>query len=235
MAGALAQMEHDLNEQVAHFESVGKLLEAQRLKQRVRYDMEMMREVGYCNGIENYSRYLDGRTPGDPPFTLLDYFPDDYLLIVDESHQTMPQIRGMYNGDRARKEVLIEYGFRLPAAFDNRPLKFDEFEQRVGQTIYTSATPGPYEMEHIGFKQEVTETDSKGKPTARKWIAADVTGQIVEQIIRPTGLMTRRFRAPHARPDRRSVGRDSRAATPRGQRVLVTTLTKRMAEDLTDF
>jgi excinuclease ABC subunit B len=235
MAGALQQMEHDLNEQVAHFESVGKLLEAQRLKQRVRYDMEMMREVGYCNGIENYSRYLDGRTPGTRRLRCSITFPDDYLLIVDESHQTMPQIRGMYNGDRARKEVLIEYGFRLPAAFDNRPLKFDEFEQRVGQTIYTSATPGPYEMEHIGYKQEVTETDSKGKPTARKWIAADVTGQIVEQIIRPTGLIDPEISVRPTRGQIDDLLGEIRERTAKGQRVLVTTLTKRMAEDLTDY
>ncbi|HEY0075209.1 MAG TPA: DEAD/DEAH box helicase family protein, partial [Abditibacteriaceae bacterium] len=145
MGSALKQIEYDLEQQVELFKSQGKLLEAQRLLQRVRYDMEMMREVGYCNGIENYSRYLDGRVPGAPPYTLLDYFPDDFLLIIDESHQTLPQLRAMYNGDRARKEVLIDYGFRLPAAFDNRPLKFEEFEEHMGQAVYTSATPGPYE------------------------------------------------------------------------------------------
>ena len=235
MAGALTQIERDLNEQVALFESTGKLLESQRLKQRVRYDMEMMREVGYCNGIENYSRYLDGRIPGAPPFTLLDYFPDDYLLIVDESHQTMPQIRGMYNGDRARKEVLIEYGFRLPAAFDNRPLKFEEFEERRGQTVYASATPGPYEMEHIGYKQEVTETDAKGKPMSRKWIAGDVTGQIVEQIIRPTGLIDPEISVRPTRGQIDDLLGEIRERTSKGQRVLVTTLTKRMAEDLTEY
>ncbi len=235
MGGALEQIERDLNEQVALFESQGKLLEAQRLKQRVRYDMEMMREVGYCNGIENYSRYLDGRTPGAPPFTLLDYFPDDYLLIVDESHQTMPQIRGMYNGDRSRKEVLIEYGFRLPAAFDNRPLRFEEFEERRGQAIYTSATPGPYEMEHIGYKQEITETDAKGKPTARKWLPADVTGQIVEQIIRPTGLVDPEISVRPTRGQIDDLLGEIRERTGRKQRVLVTTLTKRMAEDLSDY
>ncbi len=137
MGSALTQIEYDLEKQVELFKSQGKLLEAQRLLQRVRYDMEMMREVGYCNGIENYSRYLDGRVPGAPPFTLIDYFPDDFLMIIDESHQTLPQLRAMYNGDRARKEVLIDYGFRLPAAFDNRPLKFEEFEERMEQTIYT--------------------------------------------------------------------------------------------------
>ena len=134
MGAALEHIERDLEEQTTYFESVGKLLEAQRLRQRVRYDMEMMREVGYCNGIENYSRYLDGRIPGDAPYTLIDYFPDDYLLMIDESHVTMPQVRAMYNGDRARKETLVDYGFRLPSAFDNRPLKFEEFEKRMGQT-----------------------------------------------------------------------------------------------------
>jgi excinuclease ABC subunit B len=257
MAGALTQIENDLNEQVAYFESVGKLIEAQRLKQRVRYDMEMMREVGYCNGIENYSRYLDGRVPGAPPFTLLDYFPKDYLLIVDESHQTMPQIRGMYNGDRARKEVLIDYGFRLPAAFDNRPLKFEEFEERRGQTIYVSATPGPYEMEHIGYRQEITEIEAvpevetaeavvpekkggrkpaKKKPaTTRQWIPADVTGQIVEQIIRPTGLIDPEISVRPTRGQIDDLLGEIRERTARKQRVLVTTLTKRMAEDLTDY
>ena len=259
MAGAVVQIEADMNEQVAYFESVGKLIEAQRLKQRVRYDLEMMREVGYCNGIENYSRYLDGRVPGAPPFTLLDYFPKDYLLIVDESHQTMPQIRGMYNGDRARKEVLIDYGFRLPAAFDNRPLKFEEFEERRGQTIYVSATPGPYEMEHIGYRQEITEieaapdasstqtapeTYANGKPrkpkkvkpaTTRQWIPAEVTGQIVEQIIRPTGLIDPQIDVRPTRGQIDDLLGEIRERTARKQRVLVTTLTKRMAEDLTDY
>ena len=236
MAGALVQIEHDLNEQVAHFESVGKLLEAQRLKQRVRYDMEMMREVGYCNGIENYSRYLDGRTPGAPPFTLLDYFPKDFLLIIDESHQTLPQIRGMYNGDRARKEVLIDFGFRLPAAFDNRPLQFPEFEERRGQTLYVSATPGPYEMEHIGYKMEVLEADSKGKPIAKQWIPTeDVTGQLVEQIIRPTGLIDPEISIRPTRGQIDDLLGEIRSRVARNQRVLVTTLTKRMAEDLSDY
>jgi excinuclease ABC subunit B len=235
MGAALEQIEKDLDEQVAYFERNGKLIEAQRIKQRVRYDMEMMREVGYCNGIENYSRYLDGRVPGAPPFSLLDYFPKDYLLIVDESHQTMPQIRAMYNGDRARKEVLIEYGFRLPAAFDNRPLKFEEFEERRGQTVYVSATPGPYEMEHIGFKQEVTETDKKGKPLARKWVRAEDTGQLVEQIIRPTGLIDPEISIRPTRGQIDDLLGEIRERTAKGQRVLVTTLTKRMAEDLSDY
>ena len=236
MEGALVQIERDMNEQVALFESQGKLIEAQRIKQRVRYDMEMMREVGYCNGIENYSRYLDGRVPGAPPFTLLDYFPKDYLLIIDESHQTLPQIRGMYNGDRARKEVLIDYGFRLPAAFDNRPLKFDEFQERRGQSIYVSATPGPYEMEHIGYEMEILETDKKGKPITKQWSPTDnITGNLVQQIIRPTGLIDPEI---FVRPSRGQIDDllgEIRLRTARGQRVLVTTLTKRMAEDLTDY
>ena len=236
MGGALEQIERDLDEQVALFERQGKLLEAQRIKQRVRYDMEMMREVGYCNGIENYSRYLDGRTPGAPPYTLLDYFPDDFVLIVDESHQTMPQMRGMYNGDRARKEVLVDYGFRLPAAFDNRPLKFDEFESRIGQTIYVSATPGPYEMEHIGYRQEILETDVRGKPLARAWRPTDdVTGQLVEQIIRPTGLLDPEIVIRPSRGQIDDLLGEIRARVAKKQRAIITTLTKRMAEDLTDY
>jgi excinuclease ABC subunit B len=236
MAGALIQIEHDMNEQVALFESQGKLIEAQRIKQRVRYDMEMMREVGYCNGIENYSRYLDGRTPGDAPYTLLDYFPKDFLLVIDESHQTVPQVRGMYNGDRARKEMLVDYGFRLPAAYDNRPLKFEEFEARRGQSFYVSATPGPYEMEHIGFVPDVIQTDKKGKPTARAWKPGeDVTGQLVQQIIRPTGLIDPEISVRPSRGQIDDLLHEIRTRTSKGQRVLVTTLTKRMAEDLTDY
>lgn len=243
MAGALSQIEQDMEDQVAYFQRNGKLIEAQRIRQRVRYDMEMMREVGYCNGIENYSRYLDGRAPGAPPFSLLDYFPKDYLLIVDESHQTMPQIRAMYNGDRARKETLIEYGFRLPAAYDNRPLKFEEFEERRGQCIYVSATPGPYEMEHIGYKLEVTETPAvqaegakKKKPDiTRQWLPDNVTGQIVEQIIRPTGLIDPEISIRPSRGQIDDLLGEIRERTGKGQRALVTTLTKRMAEDLTDY
>jgi len=235
MEVALKQIEHDLEEQVAFFSREGKLLEAQRLQQRVRYDMEMMREVGYCNGIENYSRYLDGRKPGAPPFSLLNYFPDDYLLVIDESHQTLPQIRGMYNGDRARKETLIDYGFRLPAAFDNRPLKFEEFEERVGQTIYTSATPGPYEMEHIGYKREIIEADSKGKPITQEWVPEDVTGQLVQQIIRPTGLLDPEIVVRPTRGQIDDLLGEIRERVSRKQRVLVTTLTKRMAEDLSEY
>lgn len=235
MGSALTQIEHDLETQVEFFKANGKLLEAQRLLQRVRYDLEMMREVGYCNGIENYSRYLDGRVPGAPPFTLLDYFPKDFLLIIDESHQTLPQLRAMYNGDRARKEVLIDYGFRLPAAFDNRPLKFEEFEERMGQTIYTSATPGPYEMQHIGYKQVVLEEDAKGKPILREWQPDNVTGQLVEQIIRPTGLIDPEILVRPSRGQIDDLLGEINARTAKNQRVLVTTLTKRMAEDLADY
>lgn len=236
MAGAIKQIEFDLEAQVEYFKSQNKLLEAQRLMQRVRFDLEMMREVGYCNGIENYSRYLDGREPGAPPFTLLDYFPKDFLLILDESHQTLPQLRAMYNGDRARKEVLIEYGFRLPAAFDNRPLKFEEFEAHMGQTIYTSATPGPYEMKSIGYEQIILEEDAKGKPILKEWRATEnVTGQLVEQIIRPTGLIDPEILVRPSRGQIDDLLGEINARTAKNQRVLVTTLTKRMAEDLTDY
>lgn len=235
MEGALEQIEHDLEEQCKYFESVGKLLEAQRLRQRVRYDMEMMREVGYCNGIENYSRYLDGRKPGDAPYTLIDYFPDDYLLIVDESHVTMPQVRAMYNGDRARKETLIDYGFRLPSAFDNRPLKFEEFETRMGQTTYVSATPGPYELEHIGLERNVVDGQHKGTSMgAFKMPEGDYAG-LAQQIIRPTGLIDPEISVRPTRGQIDDLLGEIRARTAKNQRVLCTTLTKRMAEDLTDY
>ena len=206
---AIHNIEAELEERLAFFKEQGKHLEAQRLEQRTRYDLEMLKEVGYCSGIENYSRHLDGRAPGTHPWTMIDFLPSDYLLVIDESHMTIPQIRGMYNGDRARKETLVEYGFRLPSAIDNRPLKFDEFEQVMGHTIYTSATPGPYEM---------------GK--------AD---QVVEQIIRPTGLIDPEV---EVRPTTGQVDNligEIRERVERGERVLVTTLTKRMAEDLSEY
>jgi excinuclease ABC subunit B len=238
MEGALKQIESDLNDQVEYFHGQGKILEAQRLQQRVRYDMEMMREVGYCNGIENYSRYLDGRAPGAPPFTLLNYFPKDFLLIVDESHQTMPQIRAMYNGDRARKETLVEYGFRLPAAFDNRPLKFEEFEERIGQTIFTSATPGPYELEHIGLERKKVDDGEvkKGKasPMPFELPTGDYPG-LAQQIIRPTGLIDPEIVIRPTRGQIDDLLGEIRARIAKNQRVLVTTLTKRMAEDLSDY
>ena len=206
---ALASIEDELQERLAYFRKHGKLLEAQRLEQRTRYDMEMIREIGYCNGIENYSRHLDGRAPGTPPFTLLHYFPDDFLLVLDESHQTVPQLRGMYEGDRSRKESLVEHGFRLPSAFDNRPLTFDEFEQLHGQTIFTSATPGPYE-----FK---------------------VGAQVVEQVIRPTGLVDPELEVRPTRGQVDDLIAEINARAARGERVLVTALTKKMAEDLTEY
>ncbi len=209
LAEAIQDIEAEAEEQVAYFTSQGKLLEAQRLKQRTTYDMEMLREVGFCSGIENYSRPLAQRPPGSTPWTLLDYFPADWLLFIDESHMTLPQIRGMYNGDRARKEVLVSYGFRLPSAMDNRPLTFAEFEDHVNQAIYVSATPGPYELEH-------------GE-------------QVVEQVIRPTGLIDP---VVDVRPTKGQIDdllREIRLRTSKGQRALVTTLTKRMAEDLTEY
>jgi len=206
---AIKNIETELEDRLAFFKEQGKHLEAQRIEQRTRYDLEMLKEVGYCSGIENYSRHLDGRAPGTHPWTKIDFLPSDYLLVIDESHMTVPQIRGMYNGDRSRKETLVEYGFRLPSAVDNRPLKFDEFEQVMGHTIYTSATPGPYEL---------------GK--------AD---QVVEQIIRPTGLVDPEVEVrPTAGQVDNLVG-EIRQRVERGERVLVTTLTKRMSEDLSEY
>ncbi|MDD5369681.1 MAG: excinuclease ABC subunit UvrB [Anaerolineaceae bacterium] len=206
---AIREIEVELEDRLAYFKAHEKLLEAQRIEQRTRYDLEMLKEVGYCSGIENYSRHLDQRPAGSAPWTLIDYLPNDYLLFIDESHMTIPQIRGMYNGDRSRKEVLVEYGFRLPSAVDNRPLRFEEFEQHMGITIYTSATPGPYEI-------------------AR----AD---QVVEQIIRPTGLLDPEV---EVRPTTGQVDNligEIRERVAGGERVLVTTLTKRMSEDLADY
>ncbi len=206
---ALGNIEAELEERLALFKQEGKLLEAQRLEQRTRYDLEMLKEVGYCSGIENYSRHLDGRAAGTPPWTMIDFLPSDYLLVIDESHMTVPQIRGMYNGDRSRKETLVEYGFRMPSALDNRPLKFAEFEKVMGYTIYTSATPGPYEMEK-----------------------AD---QVVEQIIRPTGLVDPEVEVRPVKGQVDDLVGEIRQRVERGERVLVTTLTKRMAEDLSDY
>ncbi len=205
----IAVIEADLKERIAQFEHDGKLLEAQRIAQRTNYDIEMMREIGYCQGIENYSRYFDGRKPGDAPYSLLDYFPKDFLCFIDESHVTVPQIRAMYNGDRARKNTLVEYGFRLPSAYDNRPLLFQEFEERIHQTIFVSATPGPYEL-------------------AR-------TQQTVEQIIRPTGLLDPEISVRKATGQVDDLVAEIRMVVARKQRVLVTTLTKVMAESLTDY
>ncbi len=209
MVEGIKDIEKELAERLAELKKQGKLLEAQRLEQRTLYDIEMMREIGYCSGIENYSRHLGRRQPGDPPWTLMDYFPDDYLLVVDESHMTIPQVRGMYKGDRSRKQVLIEYGFRLPSALDNRPLMFHEFEARINQVIYTSATPGPYEREH--------------------------SAQIVDQIIRPTGLVDPEIIVRPTKGQIDDLLAEIRRRVQRGERALVTTLTKRMAEDLADY
>jgi excinuclease ABC subunit B len=210
LADALKTIEAELIERKAQLEREGKLLEAQRVYQRTMFDLEMLREVGHCHGIENYSRHLSGRAPGEPPPTLLDYLPKDALIIIDESHQSVPQVRGMYHGDRQRKQTLVEYGFRLPSALDNRPLNFEEFEQRLGQIMYISATPGPYELQKAG-------------------------GVVVEQVIRPTGLMDP---VVDVRPVKGQVDdllAEIRIRAARNERVLVTTLTKRMAEDLTEY
>ena len=209
MDACLENIERDLNEQVEALRAGDRLVEAQRLEQRTRYDIEMMREIGYCSGIENYSRYFDGRRPGDAPFTLLDYFPKDFLVFIDESHVTVPQIRAMYNGDYARKSALVDYGFRLTSAFDNRPLKFFEFEERVGQTIYVSATPGPYELSRAE--------------------------NVVEQIIRPTGLLDPEIFVRPVEGQIDDLIGEINAKIAKGQRSLVTTLTKKMAEDLSDY
>lgn len=206
---AIRSIEAELEERLAELRAQGKLLEAQRLEQRTRYDIEMLREVGYCSGIENYSRHLSGRKPGEPPWTLLDYFPDDYLMFIDESHLAIPQVRGMYHGDRSRKDVLVEYGFRLPSARDNRPLTFEEFLDRINQVIYVSATPGPWELQ--------------------------VSEQIVEQIIRPTGLLDPEISVRPTRGQIDDLLHEIRQRVARGERALVTTLTKKMAEDLADY
>ena len=209
MDAAVQQIYKELEERVAFFEANGKLVEAQRLKQRTMYDVEMMQELGYCSGIENYSRVIEGRPVGSPPHTLLDYFPDDFVLFIDESHVTLPQVRAMYNGDRARKNSLVEYGFRLPCAFDNRPLKFDEFDDRVHQIVYVSATPGEYERTR--------------------------SGQIVEQVIRPTGLLDPEVEVRPVEGQIDDLIDQINQRTARQERVLVTTLTKKMAEDLTAY
>lgn len=206
---AIVEIEEELAERIACFRAGNKLIEAQRIEQRTRFDIEMMKELGYCSGIENYSRFLDGRPPGTPPNTLLDYFPKDFLLVIDESHQTLPQLRAMYNGDRVRKETLIDYGFRLPSAADNRPLKFYELEERIGQTVFVSATPGPFER--------------------------DQSAQVVEQIIRPTGLIDPEIIVRPTRGQIDDLLEELRLRAQRGERALVTTLTKKMAEDLTRY
>ena len=209
MDAAIQEIYREMEERVAFFEGEGKLIEAQRIKQRTMYDIEMMQELGYCSGIENYSRVIEGRPAGSPPHTLLDYFPKDFVLFIDESNVTLPQVRAMYNGDRARKTTLVDYGFRLPCAFDNRPLKFEEFERRVNQVVYVSATPGEYERTR--------------------------SGQIVEQVIRPTGLLDPRIEVRPVEGQIDDLIGEIHTRTARSERVLVTTLTKRMAEDLTAY
>ena len=209
LKNALSQIERDREEAIARFEAEGKPLEAERIGQRVAYDIEMMREVGYCSGIENYSRYFDGRRPGEAPYTLIDYFPKDFLTIIDESHMTIPQIRAMYNGDKARKNSLVEFGFRLEAARDNRPLKFEEFEKKLKQTIFVSATPSMYEL--------------------------DKAGQVVEQVIRPTGLLDPEIEIRPIKNQVEELMVECRKTIERGARILVTTLTKKMAESLTTY
>mgnify|MGYP000860731040 CR=1 FL=1 len=209
MDAAVQEIYRELEERVAFFEGEGKLIEAQRVKQRTMYDIEMMQELGYCSGIENYSRVIEGRPVGSPPHTLLDYFPEDFVLFIDESHVTLPQVRAMYNGDRARKTTLVDYGFRLPCAFDNRPLKFPEFEQRLNQVIYVSATPGEYERTR--------------------------SGQVVEQVIRPTGLLDPVIMVRPVEGQIEDLLGEIRVRIDRGERALVTTLTVKMAEDLTDY
>jgi excinuclease ABC subunit B len=210
MEKAIRGIESELEEQLAKLENQGKLLEAQRLRMRTSYDIEMMRQVGFCSGIENYSRHIDGRGAGSAPATLLDYFPDDFMLVIDESHYTVPQIGGMYEGDASRKRTLVEHGFRLPSALDNRPLTWEEFQDRIGQTVYMSATPGPYEMGQAG-------------------------GEFVEQVIRPTGLVDPEVVVKPTEGQIDDLVHEIRVRAERDERVLVTTLTKKMAEDLTDY
>ena len=210
MEKAIGTIERELQERVKYFKDNGKLIEAQRIEERTNFDIEMMKETGFCQGIENYSRHISGREPGSAPFTLFDYFPKDFLLLIDESHATIPQVRAMYNGDKARKESLIKYGFRLPSAFDNRPLKFNEFEERINQVIFVSATPADYEKEHS--KENV-----------------------VEQIIRPTGLLDPRIEVKPVENQIDDLIEQIRERTAKNERVLVTTLTKKMAEDLTAY
>lgn len=210
MERAITTIQKELKERVKYFKDNGKLLEAQRIEERTNFDLEMMKETGFCQGIENYSRHISGREPGSAPFTLFDYFPKDFLLLIDESHATIPQVRAMYNGDRARKETLVNYGFRLPSAFDNRPLKFEEFEERINQVVFVSATPGDYEKEH-----------SKER--------------VVEQIIRPTGLLDPKIEVRPVENQVDDLIKQIRERTERNERILVTTLTKKMAEDLTKY
>ena len=210
MDRAIVTIEKEMEERVKYFKEQNKLIEAQRIEERTNFDIEMMKETGFCQGIENYSRHISGREPGSPPFTLFDYFPNDFLLLVDESHATIPQVRAMYNGDRSRKDSLVNYGFRLPSAYDNRPLKFEEFEEKLNQVVFVSATPADYEKEH---SQE----------------------NVVEQIIRPTGLLDPKIQVKPVTNQIDDLIEQIRIRTERQERVLITTLTKKMAEDLTEY
>lgn len=206
---AIKSIEEELEQRLQELRSMGKLVEAQRLEQRTRYDIEMLQEMGFCKGIENYSRHLTGRPPGSPPYTLLDYFPKDFIMFIDESHVTIPQVRAMYNGDKARKDALVEYGFRLPSAYDNRPLTFEEFEEKLNQVIFVSATPGPYELKK--------------------------SSRVVEQIIRPTGLVDPEIEVHPVKGQIDHLIGEIRKRVEKNQRVLITTLTKKMAESLTEY
>ncbi|MBI2330156.1 excinuclease ABC subunit UvrB [Candidatus Daviesbacteria bacterium] len=227
----IKQIEEDLESRIKQLELSGKLVEAQRLEQKTHYDLEMIRQFGYCNGIENYSRYFDGREPGDPPYTLLDYFPEDYLVIIDESHITIPQIRGMYNGDRSRKETLIDFGFRLPSALDNRPLRFEEFQRKLNQVIYASATPEDYELSlartfHLGGGTDTPPRENDGL------LGYD---GIAEQLVRPTGILDPEISVRPVKGQIEDLLKEIESRVKSQERVLVTTLTKRMAEDLSDY
>jgi excinuclease ABC subunit B len=254
---AIAQIEHDLEVRLKELKDQGKLLEAQRIEQRTHYDLEMIKEFGYCNGIENYSRYFDGRQPGEPPYSLLEYFPKDYLVIIDESHITLPQIRGMYNGDRARKETLIDFGFRLPSALDNRPLKFDEFQRKVNQAVYVSATPDDYELSLAAGYNVIASEQAKqsqglndNNPATKQSLPSDEGGiasefprndgigdipNVAQQLIRPTGIVDPSIEVRPTEGQIEDVLKEVRKRVEKGERVLITTLTKRMAEDLSDY
>lgn len=259
---AIAQIEEDLEKRIKELKDFGKLIEAQRIEQRVNYDLEMIKEFGYCNGIENYSRYFDGRKPGEAPYSLLEFFPKDYLLIVDESHITLPQIRGMYNGDRARKETLIDFGFRLPSALDNRPLKYDEFFRRINQAVYVSATPDEYELslaagsavnpENPLTKKQIAENEKALRREAKvmgeeyeplesgtneSGLLRDMASipNVAQQLIRPTGIVDPEIEVRPTDGQIQDVLKEVEERTKKGERVLITTLTKRMAEDLSEY
>jgi excinuclease ABC subunit B len=244
MEGALIKIRQELDERVEQLKNNGKILEAERLLRRTKHDLEMMKEIGYCNGIENYSRFLTEREAGEPPYTLMDYFPEDFLLIIDESHVTVPQLNGMYNGDHSRKVALVDNGFRLPSAFDNRPLKFPEFEEKINQAVFTTATPGRYEMEKStefspfgkgGLKGDLKNKISITNPSPTLPLLKGESKGIIEQIIRPTGLIDPELLVKPTRGQVKDVTEEIKKIVERKERVLITTLTKKMAEDLSEF